>query len=331
MAGLNAAVIGLGVGKGHIGDYREAGAEVRAICDMNEALLTQVGDGQEVADRYTDFRAVADREDVDVVSICTPDHMHADQAVAMMEAGKHVLVEKPLATSFEDIGRIADTARRTGRKVSHGCQIRYGAVFQEVKRQVEAGAFGEIFYVEADYISNHIGLFQNGWRGHPDYNPVAGGSVHPVDVVQWIVDASAEEVTAYGNGIATRAHGVEVTDCIVAIIRFENGCVGKTFVTMGSARPGFRNVHVYGTQKTFITPQVPPGYVVSDLNRKWEPVEAPDTRRDGRQRLIADLLRAIEDDTEPPVNLDQATRTAGICVAAFESVKSGGPVKVPRF
>lgn len=334
MAGLRAAVIGLGVGKGHITAYREAGAEVVAICDVNEKVLNEVGEEYGVPGRYTDYRALAEQADVDVASICTPDHLHTDPAVAMMEAGAHVLVEKPLATSFEEIGRIADTARRTGRKVSHGCQIRYGSVFQELKRQVEAGMFGELFYAEADYISNHINLFQDGWRGQlgPEYNAAAGGAVHPIDVVQWIVDSPAEEVFAYGNGIATRAHGLEVTDCVVGLVRFRNGCVAKTLTTMGSARPGFRNVQLYGTKRTYLAAQVSPGHVVSDLeSRKWEPLEAPDDRRDGRVRLIADLLEAIEQEKEPQVNLEQSVRTAGICVAAFESVRSGQPVKVPEF
>ena len=331
---LKAAVIGLGVGKGHITAYREAGAQVVALCDVNEGVLNRVGDEYGVADRYTNFQALADRADVDVVSICTPDHLHAESTVPLMVSGKHVLVEKPMATSFEDLARIAETARQTGRKVSHGCQIRYGAAFQAVKQQVANGAFGEVFYAEADYISNHINLFEDGWRGElgAAYNAVAGGGVHPIDVVQWIVDSPAAEVMAYGNGIATRAHGLTVSDCVVALIRFESGCAAKTLTTMGAARPGFRNVQIYGTQKTFVTGTAPTPYLVSDLEtRKWTSLEVEESPRDSRLLLIADLLRAIEADTEPQVNLDQALRTAGICVAAFESLQSGKPVRVPEF
>jgi predicted dehydrogenase len=330
---LNAAVIGLGVGTGHIGAYREAGAAVTAICDVNEELLEKVGEAHGVRRRYTDFREMAERDDIDVVSICTPDHLHADPAVEMMDSGKHVLVEKPLATSFEDIERIVQTSRRTGSKVSHGCQIRFDETFQELKRQVEAEAFGRLFYAEADYISNHLNLFREGWRGRlgPRYNAAAGGSIHPVDVIQWIIDSPAAEVAAYGNGISAGSHGLDVTDCVVGIIRFENGCVAKTFTTMGSARPGFRNVQIYGTRKTFLTAQAPPARLVSDLQgRKWAPMAVADDARDSRRKLIEDLLQAIENDTEPQVNLEQSVRTAGICVALFESVRSGKPVAVPR-
>ncbi len=331
---LNAAVIGLGVGRGHISAYREAGAAVTAICDVNEEILEQVGEEQGVRRRYTDYRDLAGQDDIDVVSICTPDHLHADPAVEMMASGKHVLVEKPLATSFEDIERIVQTSRHTGRKVSHGCQIRFDPTFQELKRQVEAGSFGRLFYAEADYISNHLNLFQEGWRGRlgPRYNAAAGGSVHPVDVIQWIVDSPAAEVAAYGNAISAGSHGLDLTDCIVGIIRFENGCVAKTFTTMGSARPGFRNVQIYGTRKTFLTAQAPPARLVSDLqSRKWKPIEVADDGGDSRRTLIEDLLQAIENDTEPQVNLVQSVRTAGICVALFESVRSGKPVAVPGF
>ncbi len=331
---LNAAVIGLGVGTGHIAAYREAGAEVTAICDVNGELLERVGDEQGVPRRYTDYRALADRDDIDVVSICTPDHLHADPAVEMMSSGKHVLVEKPLATTFEDIERIVRTSRRMGRKVSHGCQIRFDETFQELKRQVEAQAFGKVFYAEADYISNHLNLFKEGWRGKlgPRYNAAAGGSIHPVDVIQWIIDSPAAEVTAYGNGISAGSHGLDVTDCIVGIIRFENGCVAKTFTTMGSARPGFRNLQIYGTRKTFLTAQAPPARLVSDLqSRKWTPLEVADDGRDSRRKLIEDLLQAIVNDTDPQVNLEQSVRTAAICVSLFESIRAGKPIAVPGF
>ena len=334
MAGLKAAVIGLGVGTGHITAFRELGAEVAAICDVNDKLLQSVGDEHRVDSRYTDYRSLAENDDIDVVSICTPDHLHADPAVDMMESGKHILVEKPLASSFADIQRIAETARRTGMKVSHGCQIRFGAVFQEVKRQVEEGTFGKVFYAEADYVSNHINLFQDGWRGQlgPDYNSTAGGAIHPIDVIQWIIDSPAEEVSAYGNGIATAEHGLDVTDCVVVIIRFENGCVAKALTTMGSARPGFRNVQVYGTKKTFLEAPHPNASLIADLEtRRWQPLDVTESGHDSRIALITDLLGAIEEEKEPQLNLEQAVRTASICVAAFESVRSGKPVAIPRF
>ncbi len=319
------------MGKDHISAFRKAGAEVLAICDTEESVLNEVGDTHGIDGRYTDYAEVAARDDIHVVSICTPDHIHADPAVVMMESGKHVLVEKPLATTFEDLERIVTAARENDLKVSHGCQIRFGAPFQEVKRQVTSGEFGDLFYAEADYISNHINLFEGGWRGKlgPAYNATAGGAIHAIDVIQWIIDSPPLEVTAYGNNTATAAHGLDVTDCAVCIIKFANGCVAKAFTTMGSARPGFRNVQIYGTKKTFVTASQPAPFLMADLeSRKWDPMSI-DEEGDSRVALIADLLEAIENDAEPQLNLAQAVRTAGICVAAFDSIKSGKPVKIP--
>ena len=331
---LNAAVIGLGVGTAHIVALRDTGARVRAICDVNEDLLNKVADEYGVEGRYPDFRDLAGCDDIDLVCICTPDHLHTDAAVAMMESGKHVLVEKPLATTFEDVQRIAETARRTGRKVSHGCQLRFLPQFQEVKRQVHDGRFGEVFYVEADYVSNHVDLFRGGWRGDlgQECNVMAGGGTHPIDVVRWIVDDRVEEVSAYGNGIAAQSHGVDVTDCVVAVMRFRKGCVGKSLVTVTAACPGFRNVQVYGTKKTFVTVPGPPNHQVSGAERgAWEPLSYSGERKDPRHALVADLIRAIEQDADPQIDLDQSTHVAAICIAAFESVRTRKPVKVPTF
>jgi predicted dehydrogenase len=309
---LNAAVIGLGVGTAHIVALRDTGAQVRAICDVNEDLLNKVADEYGVEGRYTDFRDLAGCDDIDLVSICTPDHLHTDAAVAMMDSGKHVLVEKPLAMTFEDVQRITETARRTGRKVSHGCQLRFLPQFQEVKRQV----------------------FKGGWRGDlgRECNVMAGGGIHPIDVVRWIVDDWVEEVSAYGNGIATQPHGLDVTDCVVALMRFQRGCVGRSLVSVVAARPGLRNVHVYGTQRTYVTVPGPPQNQVSSADTgTWEPLSFSDERKDPRHALVADLIRAIERDADPEIDLDQSTHVAAVCIAAFESVRTGKPVKVPTF
>ena len=334
MAELNAAVIGLGIGGRHITAYREAGADVLAICDANEDILGQVGDVYGVGDRYTDFRELGVRDDIDVVSICTPCHLHADPAVTMMASGKHVLIEMPMATTFEDIQRITDTARRTNRKVMHGGQVAYSEAFDEIKRGVTSGEFGEIYYAEGDYIASRMDLLRGGWRQHlrSNYNVVADRGVVAVDVVQWIVDVAPMEVMSYGNGIAAKAEGLDVTDCIVSMIRFEGGCIAKSLVTMGAARPGFRNLQIYGTKKTYVTEPSPPGHLLSDAeSRRWTHLEFKEDRRDARRSLIADLLWAIKTDTEPRASLVQAARTAGICTAAFESLKAGKPVMVPAF
>ncbi|HIE53529.1 MAG TPA: Gfo/Idh/MocA family oxidoreductase [Armatimonadetes bacterium] len=331
---FGAAVIGLGVGRQHILDYRATGrAEVRVICDLQEERLQRVGEELGIADRVTDFREVAARDDVQVVSICTPDHLHTEPALAMMEAGKHVLIEKPLATTWEDVRRLVETAHRTGVKVAHGCQLRYLPLYQELKRHIERGELGELFYAEGDYIGSHLELLTEGWRGQlgAAYNGVAGGGVHPLDLLCWLIGDRVVEVTAYGNKKCVEPFGFEVYDCIVAILKFQQGAIAKSLTTLAAARPGFRYLALYGTRGTYLnTPYPAQNLIVTETTQQqWQSLTVPPAETEPRVALIQDLLDAIERDTQPLVNLAEAAQVAAVCIAAFESVQQGRPVLVP--
>jgi len=330
-----AAVVGLGVGRSHIDSYRDEGrAEVRVVCDVDEDLARTVAEEKGVDEVTTRFEDLLDREDIQLVSVCTPDHLHAQVAVPLLEAGKHLLIEKPLATSAEDIRRIVDAAEAHGVKVQHGCQLRFMPLFRELHRRVAAGEFGDIFYAEGDYVGPALQLFTDGWRGRlgGEYNPVAGGGVHPIDLMIWYIDSRPVEVHSYANRIAFSRHGLETLDCVVSLIRFENGAVAKTLNSFGCVRPGFRNIHLYGTRATFLTSPVPPPSLYADESspREWTPIEVEDGG-DARVGLIADWIDAIEEDRDPLVGVRAAATVASVCTAAFASARSGRPEPVEAY
>jgi predicted dehydrogenase len=150
-----------------------------SICDVNESRARAVANEHGVERVYTDFREMLEREALDLVSLHTPDQLHVEPAVAALDLGKHLFCEKPLANDLEGCRRIVEAARRAaakGVKAMCGHVLRFNPVFEEVKRRVDRGELGELFYLEGDYI--HDLHWQKGWNLE-DEVPMIGGGCHP--------------------------------------------------------------------------------------------------------------------------------------------------------
>ena len=329
-----AAIIGVG---GAGGDFVQVFSgvehvELRAICDLNEELLHKKKEEAGIADAFIDYHGLCDREDIDIVAVCTPDHLHTEPAIAMMESGKHVIIEKPLATTFEGLERTVETARRTGRKVAHGTQLRYGNYAQECKRIVAAGEIGEIYYGEVDEGGYAIGLFTDNWRGEPgiNYNPMAGGGVHLLDILLWLIDDEVEEVVGYGNRKCLTETGLDTYDFIVSLMKFRGGAAAKAITHFGSSRaPERQGVEVCGTEGSCLLTRNSAKIGRGKKPEEFESIEVdPAPYPNLREILVADLIDAIEKDSQPLTNIDQAARTAAVCIASFDSAMSGKPVRL---
>src|SRR4051812_21315204 len=138
-------LIGFGAwGKFHAEAIRKApGAELAAIACATEASATAAREKYPDAKVYRDWRAlVADRA-IDAVDVVVPNHLHADIAVAALEAGKHVLLEKPMASTIPDCDRIVEAVRRSGKALSVGHEFRISPQWGSIKRLIAAGDIGE--------------------------------------------------------------------------------------------------------------------------------------------------------------------------------------------
>jgi predicted dehydrogenase len=161
---LGAAVVGLGIGRRHIQAYSQLeGVKVVAIAGTDQAALDQAQREFGIPHAYRDIEDILARPDVDLVSICTPDRMHAEQALRAIRAGKHVLCEKPLATSVEDAGTLVRAATTSGLTFMVGHNYRFIPQFVRLKELADSGAAGPL-YGESSYVQD-LYLEQFG----PDY------------------------------------------------------------------------------------------------------------------------------------------------------------------
>jgi UDP-N-acetyl-2-amino-2-deoxyglucuronate dehydrogenase len=248
---LNFAILGTGM----VADYHRQAVEANA--DLGARLIAV---GHHKPERFAEIGArfgvpcksqddlFADPE-VEVVCLCTPSGQHAKQAVAAAKAGKHILVEKPLATTLEDADRMIHACREAGVNLGVVLQRRAEPLFKQVHEAIAAGDLGELtlgavtipYYRSQDYFD------QAGWRG--TWALDGGGvlmnqGIHLVDLLVWYM-GDPVEVTAQA---ATLHRGIEVEDTLAATLRFANGSLA-TITATTTAAPGFpHRVEIYGTK-----------------------------------------------------------------------------------
>jgi predicted dehydrogenase len=326
---LRVGIVGLGVGERHLVGYRSIpGVEVVAVCDIDEARLHEVADRHGVERRTTDYRTITEADDIDVVSICSYDDVHAEQAISAFRHGKHVMVEKPVALRREDAEALLEAQQASGRFISSNLILRASPRFREVKRMVDAGELGEVFYLEGDYLHDILHKITEGWRGRMGFYCVTyGGGIHLIDLMRWILGAEVDEVVGMGTGILTRGTPYRFPDTIVNLLRFDTGAVAKTTTCYGPRRPKFHALDVYGTAATFSN-DVPHG-------RLWTSDRPEDLREvtsayPGMEKgdLLPEFVAAIRAGVEPEVGAVDVFRVLDVCLAAWESVERGAPVKV---
>ncbi|MFN2132779.1 MAG: Gfo/Idh/MocA family protein [Anaerolineae bacterium] len=236
MGKLRVGVIGLGIGRHHIAGYQShPDAEVVAIADLDEARLKEIGDQYAVPNRYATTEEMLAEEALDIVSVATPNKFHMPLTVAALEAGCHVLCEKPMALSAAEARQMLAAAARADRRLMINFSYRFNEQSQALKERVEAGELGEIYFGRTMW-HRRRGLPRfGGWFGQKAMSgggPLIDLGVHRLDLALWLMGYPKPVWVMGGayNPIASAlamAQGVEydVEDLAVAMIRFENGAM----------------------------------------------------------------------------------------------------------
>ena len=231
---IRVALVGCGrISANHFEAFEAHAAEceVVAVCDSEpEALARAVA--RTGARGFTHLDALLAGSDADVVVLATPSGLHAAQAIACAEAGRHVVTEKPMATRWQDGKAMVTACDRADVHLFVVKQNRRNATVQAVKRAVEAGRFGRIYMVSVNVFWQRPQSYYDSaaWRGTWEFDGGAfmNQASHYVDLLDWLI-GPVESVQAY---TATLARTIEVEDSGVLAIRWRNGALGTMAVTM---------------------------------------------------------------------------------------------------
>jgi UDP-N-acetyl-2-amino-2-deoxyglucuronate dehydrogenase len=280
-----------------------------------------------------------------VVSVCVPTGLHAEVGVRAAEAGKHLVVEKPIDVTLEAADRLIEAARSAGVALTVISQHRFDPGLIEARRLLDEGALGRLVLGEAStkWYRGQEYYDSAPWRGTDamDGGSLMNQGVHYVDLLRWCMGPVAE-VTAV---CSTQTHQIEVEDTSLAIVRFTSGAVG-TILSSTAAFPGFpQRLEITGTEGTVT---IEDGRMVRRTLRGALPAEATgaagaalpsgvagaaasDPAAVGlasHAAQIADLLAAVEEGREPAVGGEDGRAALEVVLAVYESARSGRPVLI---
>ncbi|MCD9020852.1 Gfo/Idh/MocA family protein [Cohnella silvisoli] len=231
--------------------YRQIpNAKLSLLIDINEAVCRQAAEEMGVEHWSTKFEdALA--QHIDIVDISTPNHFHASQAVSALNAGKHVLIQKPLAPTVEEAELIVQAAKKNGLQAGMYMSFFDNPLFYEANAIITQGKLGEISSVRCRAATNNETFVRPGnWRNSAE--KTGGGALiqlalHPLNMVQWLVDSPVERVMAFSHNRHSPLIGGD--DVTVATCYYANGILGSVEASYCSHH---FTLSIYGT-KGFLT------------------------------------------------------------------------------
>ncbi len=288
MKKIKIAVIGTGgISNIHIQSYLDnPNVEVYALCDINEERVKAQGEKYGVDRLFTDYKEMLALPEIDAVSVCTWNSMHAPCSIDALNAGKHVLCEKPMATTVEDAIAMKEAAERNNKLLMIGFVRRFGDDCDLLKDFAEKDFFGDIYYAKASYLRRYGN--PGGWfgdRARAGGGPLFDLGVHVIDLAYYLMGkpkpASVFGVTyqklfdregivdkkAYVSASATEHDVCNVEDFATALIRFENGASIsiETSFSLNTAE-NTSSIELFGEKGgAKMTPEIK---LVSDLNSR---------------------------------------------------------------
>ena len=316
--------------------------EIRGICakraEVLEAYARQIG----VDFWTTDYRELVSRDDIEVIAVYSPDHLHAEHCLAAVEAGKHVLCTKPMVTNLEDAKKLVGAVKAKGVKFLVGQTMRFDLQFLTMRRFFDDGDLGEIMAAEAYYVHDMREVYGfTPWRLSVPQDLMFGGVVHPVDILRCFL-GDVEEVHAYGAK-AKLTPEFPLPNNFFLNLKFSSGQIGRAMGLYDVVHPPMpmMQVTLYGTKGTMIGDFTDNkgGEVKLMLDKMTarEPLQMTcppetDTSVYGHGQTVVRYMRhlqqCLEGDLEPNPNVVEGAKSVAVGVAAWESIRKGRPVKV---
>jgi predicted dehydrogenase len=323
-------------------------ADLVVIADLVQDKAAAMAEQWGVRESTTDVAGLLRRDDIDAVTICVPSGAHADIAVAALEAGKHVVIEKPIDVSLEAADRVIAAEKASGKTVAVITQHRFDRSTEKLARSVHDGNLGRI----TSAIASHAW-----WRGQSYYDSgdwrgtwaLDGGgatmnqTVHTIDLLISILGVPIE-VFAYTACLAHER--IEVEDTAVAVVKFDTGALGIIHATT-AAYPGLdASLRIFGSKGSavisddelvFFHENVgPAGEIgmsdgISDLNQVGEADRLAPGERElwvSHQRQLADFVTVITEGGRVRVGTQEARTALSVILAMYESAATGQPVKL---
>ncbi|MDP4087220.1 MAG: Gfo/Idh/MocA family oxidoreductase [Bacillota bacterium] len=308
-------------------------AELVAVCDIVESKAVSRKEQYEKdipnsnVKVYTDYKEMLKNENIDVVTIASESGYHAEHAKDCINAGTHVLIEKPMALSVQDADDIIALAKEKEKKVCVSHQNRFNPPIQKLRRAIEEGRFGRILNGTARILWTRDNNYykQAPWRGTKelDGGTLMNQCIHNIDLLQWMMGSEVERVHAERS---TFLRDIEMEDFGAILVRFKNGSIG---IIEGSACVYPKNLEetlsIFGETGTVVIGGLAVNEIKTwqfaderDYDHEQNNTEIDNVYGQGHTPLYKDLIDAIHHNTEPLINGEEGKKAMEIILKAYD-------------
>ncbi len=341
------ALIGCGrISANHIKAALNNHLEIAAVSDIKEEhmeeLLEKYNLQEEISiKRYTDYQKMLEEVKPELVSIATKSGIHAEIALNCIEAGVHVIIEKPMAMNIQDADAIIRRSCEKNVKVAVCHQNRFNIAVQEMRHALEQGRFGKLSHgsVHVRWNRNQNYYTQAAWRGtwEQDGGALMNQCIHGIDLLCWMMGGEVEEV--YGATRQRFHYYLEAEDVGMAVLKFKNGAVATVEGTTNVYPKNLEEtlylfgengtVKLGGTSTNNIEVWDFADETEKDHQKQGLTEETSNVYGNGHSSLFADMVQAIEENREPYVDAKAGRNALEVILAIYKSQREDMPVRLP--
>ena len=331
------------VGFGKIGPRHKEKIEennhctLKAICDIDKTVLNKIEDDK--VKLYQDYYEMLNRDDIDIVSVCTPNYLHAKMSIEALNAGKHVLCEKPMALTSKDCVNMIEAAHKNGKRLFIVKQNRYNPPVKAVKKILKENGLGTLFFLVLNCFWNRSnGYYENSsWKGIKDKD---GGALftqfsHFIDLIYWF-GGNIYSVKACSENFHHPT--IEIEDTGVVILKFINNALGSiNFTNCAFANNMEGSITIFGEKGTIkiggqylntIDYQKIDGFEIADLPKSHNSNDYGTYQgsMSNHDKVYDNIIDVLMNNGKIYVNGSEGMKSIRILEAIYESISTGDEV-----
>jgi len=329
---MNVGIIGMGIGRKHVLAYKNnKNTNIKKICDFDSKKLPLIKKEFPNIEIVTSSDLIIEDNGIDIVSIASYDNYHFEQIMKSIKYKKHIFAEKPICMSLTELVEIYQAlAENKSLLFSANHVLRTNSRFKKLKRNIKRNDFGDIFYLEGDYLWGRKEKLY-GWRSNMDYYSIIyGAAIHMIDLIVWLINEKPINVQAMGNNIATKDSNLKFNSFAVILLEFENGIIVKLTGNGGCVHPHFHGLKIFGTKKTAIH-NIDGAYYLKSSQPSIEKISISESypEKETREKVIHSFIDTImSSSNELIVSQKDIFNIMSICFAAEEAMISGKKISI---
>ena len=334
---IKVGIVGTGIGRLHANAFKKCpGVEIKAFCDIDLDRAKRTADEYGASYACADYNQMVHDDEIHAVTVATPNALHAPVAIAAFQAGKHVLCEKPIATNAEEGKAMVEAAKKSGKIFMMGFNNRFRGDTQVLKRRIENGDLGEIYYAKTGWLRRRGAPSVGGWfttKAMSGGGPLIDLGVHVLDLALWLmgnpkpVYAVGSSYAVFGPKMAEEQSGTyDVEDLAAGMVKLENGA---TVFVEASWQSHVAGEGIYtqliGTKGGA---EFGPLRIYTDVNGNHADIQLHHPNVSGHEMEIVHFVDCIRENKTPIATGEHGLHIQLILDAIYESARTGKGVEI---